>query len=302
MEIERVIPSGFCEGVARAIRMAKDARSEYPNEKIYIIGHLVHNRLISESLLNLDIVTLDDEKKTKEDLIDMIDSGIVIFSAHGIADKIKDKATRKGLTVIDATCPFVLKTKEIIKGRLDEGYDVLYIGKYKHPEAMAILSMSNKIRIIETASDVDRLNDDLKVFATNQTTMSTIEVKKIYDRISEKYPDALIADEICNATRKRQEAVMALRRVDLLYVVGDPSSNNTNKLKEIAENIGIRKVQLIQSAHDIDIDDLKNVQKIYVTSGASTPNYLREEVIEVLKTYDKTAKLVLKPLDISKLI
>ena len=302
MEVNRVIPSGFCEGVARAIKMAKDARSKYPDDDIYIIGHLVHNHLISDSLAFLNIKTLDDKDKTKEELIEEIDEGVVIFSAHGIADKIKDKALNKGLIVIDATCPFVLKTKDIIKEYLAKDYTILYIGKDKHPEAMAILSISPKIKLIQNKEDIDRLDRDLKVFATNQTTMSIHEVKDIYDKIKSYFKDAIISDEICNATRSRQEAIIKLEDVDLLYVVGDPMSNNTNKLKDIALDHGIKKVRLIKSARDIDISDLNGVDNIYVTSGASTPNYLREEVIKTLKAYDETGKLSLSPLDLSKLI
>lgn len=302
MQVNRVVPSGFCEGVQKAISLAKKARLDHPDKKVYILGHLVHNHMITKSLALLDIITLDDKDRSKEELIDSIDDGVVIFSAHGISDAIKDKAIAKGLIVYDATCSYVLKTKELIKEKLAAGYDVLYIGKANHPEAMAILSLDERITLIESESDIEKLPLDLKVFATNQTTMSIIEIKNILEAIKKRYPDAQVMDEVCNATRLRQEAILKIKDADLLYVVGDPASNNSNKLKDIAIDLGIKKVSLINSAQDISYSDLDDVDIVYVTSGASTPNYLREEVISVLKRYDDTKKLVVSPIDYKKLI
>ena len=302
MEIKKVIPSGFCIGVIEAIKKVKELRKDEPNAKIYILGHLVHNEYISDALSKMDIITLDDKDKSKEELIEMIDDGIIVFSAHGISDDLYKKAKEKGLRILDATCPFVYKTQCLIKDRLKEGYEVLYIGKDKHPEAMAVLSISPHIHLIEDKSSLNDLQDYSKVFITNQTTMSITEIELLVNIIKERYPKAVFSDEICSATRMRQEAIYKITDADVLYVVGDPTSNNSNKLKEIAKSRGIKKVYLIRSAQDIDIQDLKDVSVIYVTSGASTPNYLRDQVIEVLKEYDKKGTFKVPEIILSKLI
>ncbi|MBQ1533871.1 MAG: 4-hydroxy-3-methylbut-2-enyl diphosphate reductase [Erysipelotrichaceae bacterium] len=285
MEIRKVVPSGYCKGVVNAIRLAKKTREENPNEKIYVLGMLVHNSYVSKELADLGIITLDDTFKSKADLLDEIVEGIVIFTAHGIADSIKEKAKAKGLRYVDATCVDVLKTQNIIKEYLDRGFDVIYFGKRKHPEAEAVLSISERIHLVTDEADLDHLqigND--KVFLTNQTTMSYLELSDLMKAAKEKYPDIVTEGEICNATSSRQLAVNDLEDCDLLYVVGDVKSNNTGKLADIGRKKGIRKVFLIQSYKDIDIEDLKDVDKIYVTAGASTPPKLIDEVISFLSS------------------
>lgn len=285
MEIKKVVPSGYCKGVINAIKLAKKTRAEHPDDKIYVLGMLVHNAFVSEELEGLGIITLDDSIRSKSELLDDIDEGIVIFTAHGISDEIKKKAIRKGLRYVDATCVDVLKTQDIIKEYLSKGYDVIYFGKKRHPEAEAVLSISEKIHLISCESDLESLSiDNDKIFMTNQTTMSYLELKDLIDKAKKKYPALLIEKEICNATSSRQNAISELNDCDLLYVVGDQKSNNTSKLVDIALSKGIKKVFLIQSYQDIDAKDLKNTEKIYVTAGASTPPKLIEEVIDYLRT------------------
>ena len=290
MEIKKVIPSGYCKGVVNAIRLAKDTKAKHPNENVYVLGMLVHNSFVTEELSSLGIITLDDSKKTKSELLDEIDEGIVIFTAHGISDAIKEKAVNKGLKYVDASCVDVLKTQNIIKDYLKDGYDVIYFGKPNHPEAEAVLSISDHIHLVNNEDTLRKLNlDNPKLFLTNQTTMSYLELKDLFELAKSLYPDIIIQEEICNATSSRQKAIYELKDCDLLYVVGDVKSNNTNQLVQIGKNHGIKKVLLIQSFKDIDDDDLKDVNKIYVTAGASTPPALISEVIEYLsqKTGDQ---------------
>lgn len=282
MEIKRVVPSGYCKGVVNAINIVKKTKQNYPNEKIYILGMIVHNTFVIEQLNQLGIITLDDTNKNKEELLDDIKEGVVIFTAHGISDKIKNKAINKGLIVVDATCLDVLKTKDLIKEYLNNGYDVIYFGKENHPEALAIMSLSNKIHLITDKRSIDNLNiNNNKIFITNQTTMSYLELQDVFDYLKIKYPNCLIQKEICSATTKRQEAIMNIKDGDVLYVVGDKKSNNTNKLVRLGK-INFKKVFLINSKKDINPNDLINQQKIYVTAGASTPPILIDEVIEYL--------------------
>ena len=284
MEVKRVVPSGYCKGVVNAIKLAKQTRAENPDEKIYILGMLVHNSFVSDELASLGIITLDDSAAGKEELLDKVNEGIIIFTAHGISDRIKNKAAAKGLKYVDATCVDVLKTQNIIKEHLKEGYQIIYFGKKKHPEAEAVLSISDRIHLVTDEKDLEALDlKEDKLFLTNQTTMSYLELKDLIEKVKQIYPQTVVQQEICNATSSRQEAIAKLTDCDLLYVVGDSKSNNTNKLVDIARKQGIRKVLLIHSYKDIDRNDLADVEKVYVTAGASTPPLLIDEVISYLK-------------------
>ena len=284
MEVNRVVPSGYCKGVVNAIKLAKKTRADNPDAKIYILGMLVHNSFVSEELASLGIVTLDDSFKSKEELLDEVDDGIIIFTTHGISDQIKNKAAAKGLRYVDATCVDVLKTQNIIKDYLNDDYEIIYFGKRKHPEAEAVLSISDKIHLVTDEKDLETLDlKEKKLFLTNQTTMSYLELNDLIEKVKQIYPQIIVQQEICNATSSRQEAIARLVDCDLLYVVGDSKSNNTNKLVDIAKEQGIRKVLLIHSYKDIDTNDLEDVKKVYVTAGASTPPLLIDEVISFLK-------------------
>ena len=282
MEIKRVVPSGYCKGVVNAINIVKKTKEQYPNENIYILGMIVHNSYVSKQMEDLGVITLEDPNLSKEELLDTIDKGVVIFTAHGISDKIKQKALDKGLICVDASCVDVLKNKDLIKSYLDKGYDVVYFGKKKHPEAEAILSLSNNIHLVSNISDIDNLNiSNDNLFITNQTTMSYLEVEDMLKLIKDKYPTCIIQKEICNATSSRQQAITNIKDGDVLYVVGDVKSNNTNKLKEIGSKY-FKKVFLISNYKEINKKDLVNENKIYVTAGASTPPILIDEVIDYL--------------------
>lgn len=282
MEIKRVVPSGYCKGVVNAINIVKKTKEQYPNENIYILGMIVHNSYVSKQMEDLGVITLEDPYLSKEELLDTIDKGVVIFTAHGISDKIKQKALDKGLICVDASCVDVLKNKDLIKSYLDKGYDVVYFGKKKHPEAEAILSLSNNIHLVSNISDIDNLNiSNDNLFITNQTTMSYLEVEDMLKLIKDKYPTCIIQKEICNATSSRQLAITNIKDGDVLYVVGDVKSNNTNKLKEIGSKY-FKKVFLISNYKEINKKDLVNENKIYVTAGASTPPILIDEVIDYL--------------------
>ena len=284
MEIKRIVPSGYCKGVVNAINIVKKTRQEYPNKNIYILGMIVHNSYVSKQMNELGVITLDDSNKSKEELLDEINDGVVIFTAHGISDKIKQKVIDKGLISVDASCVDVIKNKELIKSYLNQRYDVIYFGKKKHPEAEAILSLSDKIHLVCTLKDIDDLdiaND--KIFVTNQTTMSYMEVEDMLAYLKDKYPTCLIQKEICNATSSRQLAVTSIKDGDVLYVVGDVKSNNTNKLKELGEK-NFKKSFLISNYKEINKKDLINQNKIYVTAGASTPPNLVDEVIKYLSS------------------
>lgn len=285
MNVKRVIPSGYCKGVVNAINIAKSTKENNPDVPIYILGMIVHNSYVTEQLSKLGIITLDDSKKSKEELLDEIDEGIVILTAHGTADYIKEKAIKKGLKIVDGSCEDVLKTKKIIIDYLNSAYDVIYFGKKGHPEANAIIAISDKIHLVSNIQDINDLNiNNDKIVITNQTTMSYLELNTMISLIIEKYPYAKTVKEICNATSTRQMAVENIKDADALYVVGDKKSNNTNKLADVAKANGIVKTFLISNKDEINKKDLEGLNNIYVTAGASTPPILIDEVIEYLRS------------------
>ena len=285
-KVTKVKPQGYCGGVLKAIQMAKECRKLHPNESITILGNLVHNNYVKEALTLYDLKTVEDPSKTRWELLDLVESGIVIFTAHGVNQSVKEKAIKKGLTIVDASCPFVLQTQKIVEQKLNAGYYVFYIGKKGHPEAEAIYSENDRVFLIEKIEDIPK-NLKGNIFVTNQTTMSVIEIKNLFTKIKEIYPDASIYDEICNATRVRQEAILALKdqNVDTLIVVGDPSSNNTKKLCAMGVSAAIKNVYRIEDLQQLKPEMFQNARHIAITSGASTPTYLMEQVYEYLIHY-----------------
>lgn len=276
-----VKPQGYCGGVLKAIETAKNTRIQYPNKKITILGNLVHNQYVKKALQYYSIDTIEDKTKTRYELLDEIKEGIVIFTAHGVSPKVYKKAKDKGLILIDASCPFVLQTQKIVKKYLDEDYTIFYIGKNKHPEAESIYTMSDHVYLIEPHKDIPKINTS-KIFVTNQTTMSIYELKDTFEKIKSLYPFAIFHDEICNATRVRQQAILNLKNVDCLIVVGDPTSNNSQKLVDIGKKAGIQDIFSIQTVQDIDKKDFEKYSTIAITSGASTPTYLTNQVKDYL--------------------
>ncbi|MEG0076317.1 4-hydroxy-3-methylbut-2-enyl diphosphate reductase [Anaerorhabdus sp.] len=302
MEIIPVTPRGYCKGVVRAINLAKKTALEYPNEMIFMLGMIVHNKYVVEACELLGIQCVEEKGKTRLELLDKIHSGVVIFTAHGISDEVYQKAIEKGLIVVNASCDDVTKTQIIVKEYLEKDYEVLYIGKKFHPEAEAVIAISDHVHFIESKDDINQLPDYPQVMVTNQTTMSIKEIYSIIEACKAKYKHIVILDEICNATRIRQEAIEKLTDTDCLFVVGDPKSNNSNKLKEIALLNGIPHVYLIETSNDIQKNWLEGCDRIAITSGASTPTYLTNQVIEVLKHYSESNELLHLDIDMNHLL
>lgn len=284
-DIIQLTPQGYCGGVKSAIEKVLTYRKEHPEEQMTVLGNLVHNRHVKAMLEEQGITVLEDPKKNRLALLDQIDSGTVVFTAHGVSDEVRQKAKEKGLKTLDASCPFVLSTQKIVKSKGREGYSVLYIGKKGHPEAEASVAGNEHVYLIETKKDIPK---DLSgpIFVTNQTTMSVLDLKDLFDRILKIYPQAEIHDEICSATRLRQQAVLNLKNdlPDLLIVVGDPASNNTRKLEEVARSIGIENVWRIESVRALEGKPLIK-GSIAITSGASTPASLKDEVVDYLSRH-----------------
>ena len=284
MQVKEIIPRGYCKGVVRAINIAKNAAKE--KQPVYILGMIVHNQYIVNALEELGVHTIDYKGKTRLELLDDINEGTVIITAHGAGDNVFEKAKAKGLNVIDASCLDVIKTHELIKDRLSQGYEILYIGKKGHPEAEGAIAINiDKIHLISNQKDFKHLDKNKHYVITNQTTMSLYDVYDLCEYAKEFLPHVEIEKETCTATKVRQEAIKNIDEdVDIVFIVGDPHSNNTKKLASIASDK--KEVYMIESVEDIDINVLKDKTCAAVSSGASTPTYLTNQVITFLKQFD----------------
>jgi len=293
MQVVPITPRGYCPGVVKAIDIVNKAIENpvYPRP-IYILGMIVHNRFVVDEFTQKGVITLNESGKTRIELLDQVQSGTVIITAHGTEDAVIEKIKAKGLTMIDATCKDVAKTHDLIKEYLLKGYDVLFIGKKHHPETEGALGIHPKIKLIETLSDVEQLSSmNQNLFVTNQTTLSIRDLDQIFASIQSKYPQAVISDEICNSTRIRQEAVLKSNNaVDLCFVVGDPFSNNTASLVKLSKTLTSAITYAIESVEDIQPAQLMGYKTVSVTSGASTPTQITNQVIAYLKQFDETDK------------
>ncbi|OEF99717.1 4-hydroxy-3-methylbut-2-enyl diphosphate reductase [Vulcanibacillus modesticaldus] len=289
MNVIKISPRGYCHGVVDAMVIAKKATMDASLPRpIYILGMIVHNQYVVDAFNDLNVISLDG--KDRLSLLDQIDKGTVIFTAHGISKEVRKKAEEKGLTVIDATCPDVTKTHNLIEEKTEAGYEIVYIGKKGHPEPEGALGVAPKhVHLVSNEDDVDKLSlDSKKILVMNQTTMSQWDIANIIDKIVEKYPHAEIYNEICMATQSRQEAVAKQAKgSDLVIVVGDPKSNNTNRLAQVAEKVAKVKAHRIAELAELDIEWLKGKKTVAVTAGASTPTLLTKEVIDFLEQFDE---------------
>lgn len=287
MKVSKLFPQGYCKGVYNAIKVAIETRNNYPNDNIYILGLIIHNKLIKEALDKMNIISLYSKDKTRQQLLDEINDGIIILTAHGTDLELIEKIKQKSLKYIDTTCTFVTSTYEIIKNELSNNHEVIYIGIHNHPEATATISINpNKIHLVENILDIKNLNiNDQSPLITNQTTLSIVQIQKITDEIIKKFPHSRISNEQCSATRLRQNAIINIQDdFDLILIVGDTLSNNSKQLEKLAKNKC--EAHLIESINDLEIEWLKNKKNIALTSGASTPKAITNQVYEWLTKFD----------------
>ncbi|NUK30907.1 4-hydroxy-3-methylbut-2-enyl diphosphate reductase [Parageobacillus sp. VR-IP] len=288
MEVIKITPRGYCYGVVDAMVIARNAALDPTLPRpIYILGMIVHNKHVTDAFAEEGIITLDGENRLE--ILEKIDKGTVIFTAHGVSPEVKRRAREKGLVTIDATCPDVTKTHHLIQKKLADGYEIIYIGKKGHPEPEGAVGIApTRIHLVETIEDVERLaiKSD-RIMVTNQTTMSQWDVADIMEKVKEKYPHVEMHKEICLATQLRQEAVAEqAKEADVTIVVGDPRSNNSNRLAQVSEEIAGTKAYRVADVTEIDINWIKDAKKVAVTAGASTPTPITKEVIDFLEQFD----------------
>lgn len=265
---------------------------------------IVHNKYIVEALKEMGIETIDHPGKTRLELLDEIHEGTVIITAHGAGDQVFKKARDKGLHVIDASCLDVIKTHNVIKTRLKEGMEVLYFGKAGHPEAEGAVSIDrDRVHLITCKEDLQVIDPGKSYVITNQTTMSLYDVRDLCEYAEASLPHVIVEKETCTATKIRQEAIKHMDEdIDIVFIVGDPHSNNTQKLAAIAREK--REVHMIESLDDLDVELLKGKKKAAVSSGASTPTYLTNQVIRFLQQFDENVPATYHkpPIDLRKIL
>ncbi|WP_163526382.1 4-hydroxy-3-methylbut-2-enyl diphosphate reductase [Halobacillus ihumii] len=288
MEVIKIAPRGYCYGVVDAMVIAQNAAKD-PNlpRPIYILGMIVHNSHVTNAFENEGIITVDG--KDRLGLLEDINDGTVIFTAHGVSPEVKERAKAKGLTTLDATCPDVTNTHNLIRDRVAEGYEIVYVGKKGHPEPEGAMGVApGKVHLVQTEEDVEDLHlDHDKLLITNQTTMSQWDVYDVMEKVREKYPHVEKHQEICMATQVRQEAVSEQAKdADLTLVVGDPISNNSNRLAQVSQEVAGTPAYRIADISDLKLEWLEGVQKVAVTAGASTPTPITKEVIKFIEQYD----------------
>lgn len=302
MQVKAITPRGYCKGVVRAIEIAKNAQNE--QQPIYILGMIVHNQYIVDALKERGIQTIDIPGQTRLELLNQIQHGTVIVTAHGASDQVFQKAKNKGLNVIDASCLDVIKTHDLIKEKLNERYDILYIGKKGHPEAEGAISIDEKrVHLITSKNDIQMMDPNKHYVMTNQTTMSLYDVYDLCEYAKTILPHVTIEKETCTATKIRQEAIKNMEEdIDIVFIVGDPHSNNTQKLASIASEK--KEVHMIESLDDLNINWLKGKKKAAVSSGASTPTYLTNQVIEFLHQFNENDPQTFfkQPIDLTKIL
>ncbi|ADC50802.1 4-hydroxy-3-methylbut-2-enyl diphosphate reductase [Alkalihalophilus pseudofirmus OF4] len=288
MNVMKISPRGYCYGVVDAMVLARQAAQNLDLPRpIYILGMIVHNQHVTEAFEEDGIISLDGPNRVE--ILKQVEKGTVIFTAHGVSPEVRKLAKEKGLTVVDATCPDVTRTHDLIREKAAEGYEFIYVGKKGHPEPEGAIGVAPEaVHLVESVEDVSNLKAGTdKLIITNQTTMSQWDVSDIMKKAMEIYPSAEVHNEICLATQVRQEAVAEqAKECDLVIVVGDPKSNNSNRLAQVSEQIAGTKAYRIGDISELQLEWLKGVNLVGVTSGASTPTPITKEVITFLENYD----------------
>jgi 4-hydroxy-3-methylbut-2-enyl diphosphate reductase len=289
MKIFLANPRGFCAGVERAIEIVERALKKH-GKPVYVRNEVVHNKFVVSNLKSKGAIFV---KKIDE----VPNNQVVIFSAHGVSQLVRKQAKNINSIIYDATCPLVTKVHKEVVRKQKQHKQVILIGHKGHPEVEGTLGQSNeneKVLLVETIQDIEQLNINGDTSYTTQTTLSVDDTQDIVNKLKQKFPNiqAPKKDDICYATQNRQDAVKTIMQsAELLLVLGSSNSSNSNRLREIADKMGI-EAYLIDTAEEINPDWLLGVKIVGVTAGASAPEVLVQEVINYL--YDQGATEVIE--------
>ena len=282
MDVLLANPRGFCAGVERAIDIVERALQQY-GAPIYVRHEIVHNKFVVDDLRSKGAVFVEE--------LDQIPAGAtVIFSAHGVSKAVRSDAEARGLKVFDATCPLVTKVHVEVSKMLRDGYEIVMIGHRGHPEAEGTMGQaSSGMHLVETVEDVARLQarDAAKLSYVTQTTLSVDDAQAIVAALKARFPriHGPKKDDICYATQNRQDAVKFMTpRCDVVIVVGSPNSSNSNRLREVAENMGAQ-AYMVDTAADLRPEWVAGKRRVGVTAGASAPEVLVDELVARLKSF-----------------
>ena len=284
-QIKLANPRGFCAGVDRAIDIVNKALDIY-GAPVYVKHEVVHNKVVVADLRDRGAIFV-------EEIDEIPDDSLVIFSAHGVSSAVEEETKSRNLNFFDATCPLVTKVHMEVRKHAKASKDIILVGHEGHPEVEGTMgrhinSDNSSIYLVQNELDAKniKINNPTKLALVTQTTLSVDETKSIIDILKYRFPDIDTPkkDDICYATQNRQDAVKQLAlESDFMIVVGSKNSSNSNRLSELAEKCGCRSI-LIDEFTDIDLDDLKNYSKISITAGASAPE---SKVMEIAKSLEQ---------------
>ena len=283
-QIKLANPRGFCAGVDRAIDIVNKALDIY-GAPVYVKHEVVHNKVVVADLRDRGAIFV-------EEIDEIPDDSLVIFSAHGVSSAVEEETKSRNLNFFDATCPLVTKVHMEVRKHAKASKDIILVGHEGHPEVEGTMgrhinSDNSSIYLVQNELDAKniKINNPTKLALVTQTTLSVDETKSIIDILKYRFPDIDIPkkDDICYATQNRQDAVKQLAlESDFMIVVGSKNSSNSNRLSELAEKCGCRSI-LIDEFTDIDLDDLNKYSKISITAGASAPE---SKVMEIAKSLE----------------
>jgi 4-hydroxy-3-methylbut-2-enyl diphosphate reductase len=278
MGIKLAETAGFCMGVRRAVDIVLDIARVKGDEKIYTYGPLIHNPQTVELLKQRGIIPIDN--------IDDVDGGTIIIRAHGISLEARQKIEEKGMKIVDATCPRVIRVQSIIKKYTTRGYTVLIVGDREHPEVIGLLGYSSgKGIVISNKDEIDTLPELDKVCIVAQTTQNSGEYEELTRKIKKRFPSATAFNTICDSTEKRQAEIDTLASdMDAMIVVGGKNSANTKRLAMISEEHGTPTFH-IETAEELKKTGINGYNNIGVSAGASTPNWIIDRVIDYITQY-----------------
>ena len=276
MEVNVAKTAGFCFGVKRAVDQVYEQTEKENGKKIYTYGPIIHNEEVVKDLRSRGVEVIHSEEE-----LAALTEGIVIIRSHGVPKRIYDLLEERKLQYVDATCPFVKKIHNIVKKASEEGSHVIIIGNPEHPEVQGIMGWSIlPVTVIQDAEEAEQLSlpEEQKICIVSQTTFNYNKFKDLVEIISKKRYDISVLNTICNATKERQtEAKSIAKGVDAMIVIGDKHSSNTQKLFEICKK-ACNNTYYIQTLDDLDMNQLRSVETVGITAGASTPNKIIEEV------------------------
>ena len=277
-------PRGFCAGVERAIEIVNRSLNKY-GKPVYVRHEIVHNKYVVEDLKKRGAIFVEELDEIKDK------SRPVIFSAHGVPKSVPEDARIKNLSYVDATCPLVSKVHRESEQLFKNGFDIVLIGHKNHPEVIGTMGQlpEGAVKLVETVNDVEKLKIDSfkKPLAyITQTTLSVDDTAEIILALKNKFPNIKepIKEDICYATTNRQNAVKSMAsKCDMLFVIGSRNSSNSVRLVEVAKKSGCQKSMLIHSDQNLPIDEIKKCKNIGITSGASAPEELVQNLIKQIK-------------------